>query len=100
MAELTKMADRIYDLAGAGGLREVRSSAILTDYLEKRDFRSSVDRGSSDRFPCCLMNRETEDLPFGFLAEYDALKGIGHACGHHMQGPSVIGAALALRDLL
>ena len=35
---------------------------------------------------------------FGLLAEYDALKDIGHACGHHMQGPSVIGAALALRD--
>ena len=35
MAELTKMADRIYDLAEPG-LEEVRSSAILTDYLEKK----------------------------------------------------------------
>lgn len=36
---------------------------------------------------------------FGFLAEYDAIKDIGHACGHHIQGPSVIGAALALCDV-
>ena len=35
MAELTKMADRIYDLAEPG-LEEVRSSAILSDYLEKK----------------------------------------------------------------
>ena len=35
MVELTQMADRIYDLAEPG-LEEVRSSAILTDYLEKK----------------------------------------------------------------
>ena len=38
MAELTKMADRIYDLAEPG-LEEVRSSAVLTDYLEKKGFQ-------------------------------------------------------------
>ena len=62
MAELTKMADRIYDLAEPG-LEEVRSSAILTDIWRKRDFRSSV--GSQVfRPPSVLsMNREKEDLP-------------------------------------
>ena len=35
MAELTGLADQIYDLAEPG-LEEVRSSAILTDYLEKK----------------------------------------------------------------
>lgn len=65
MAELTKMADRIYDLAEPG-LEEVRSSAILTDYLEKRDFRSSV--GSRIFLPPSVlsMNRETEVLPLDF----------------------------------
>ena len=42
MAELTKMADRIYDLAEPG-LEEVRSSTILTDYLEKKGFQ--IERG-------------------------------------------------------
>ena len=42
MAELTKMADRIYDLAEPG-LEEVRSSAVLTDYLEKKRFQ--IERG-------------------------------------------------------
>ena len=54
MAELTKMADRIYDLAEPG-LEEVRSSAVLTDYLEKKRISDRAwDRGSSDRLPCCL----------------------------------------------
>jgi len=54
MAELTKMADRIYDLAEPG-LEEVRSSAILTDYLEKKGISDRAwDRRSPDCIPRCL----------------------------------------------
>ena len=54
MAELTKMADRIYDLAEPG-LEEVRSSGILTDYLKKKGISDRArDRRSPDCFPCCL----------------------------------------------
>ena len=35
---------------------------------------------------------------FGLLAEYDALS-MGHGCGHQMQGPAIIGAALCIREL-
>ena len=33
------------------------------------------------------------------LAEYDALPGIGHACGHNLIAASALGAALALAPL-
>ncbi len=33
------------------------------------------------------------------LGEYDALPGVGHACGHNLMGTAAIGAFLALRDL-
>jgi len=33
------------------------------------------------------------------LAEYDALPGIGHACGHNLIATSALGAALALRGV-
>lgn len=36
----------------------------------------------------------------GLLCEYDAIEGIGHACGHHMQGPSVVMTAIALKRTL
>jgi amidohydrolase len=34
------------------------------------------------------------------LAEYDALPGLGHACGHNLIAASSVGAALALQPLL
>ena len=35
---------------------------------------------------------------FGLLAEYDALS-MGHGCGHHMQGPAILGAAFCIQKL-
>ena len=33
----------------------------------------------------------------GLLCEYDALPGMGHGCGHQMQGPGILGAAVAIQ---
>jgi len=38
------------------------------------------------------------DLVLAICAEYDALPGIGHACGHNIIAASSLGAALALGD--
>jgi amidohydrolase len=35
----------------------------------------------------------------GILGEYDALPGVGHACGHNLMGTAALGAFLALRDV-
>lgn len=35
-----------------------------------------------------------------FLAEYDALPSIGHACGHNLIGVASVGAAIALKKIL
>ena len=46
------------------------------------------------------MNQDTSCLLYtssiGLLTEYDALAGIGHACGHHLQGPCILAAANAV----
>lgn len=34
------------------------------------------------------------------LGEYDALPGVGHACGHNLMGTAALGAFLAVRDVL
>src|SRR5579859_6754956 len=34
------------------------------------------------------------------LAEYDALPGLGHGCGHNLIGTSAVGAGLALKDVV
>jgi amidohydrolase len=38
-------------------------------------------------------------LKVGICAEYDALPGIGHACGHNIIAASAVGTALALADV-
>lgn len=38
-------------------------------------------------------------LIIGICAEYDALPGIGHACGHNIIAASAVGAALALAEV-
>lgn len=35
-----------------------------------------------------------------YLAEYDALKGIGHACGHNIIGTTSVAAGIALAEIL
>lgn len=36
----------------------------------------------------------------GFLAEYDALPGLGHACGHNIIGTASVLAAVALKEVV
>ena len=95
--EMTAMADDIFDHPEIG-MEEFHAQKVLTDWLEKEGF--AVERevaGVETAFKAVY--RHGEGGPnIGLLCEYDALPGIGHACGHHMQGPSILAAAKALKD--
>lgn len=95
--EMTAMADDIFDHPEIG-LEEHHAAQVLTDWLEKEGF--AVERGGAGvptAFRAIYKNGEGGPN-IGLLCEYDALPGIGHACGHHMQGPSILAAAKALKD--
>ena len=80
------------------GRTEVYASDLLVRVLEEKGF--TVERGLAD-LPTSFRatwERGTGGPSIGFLLEYDALKDMGHGCGHHLQGPNAIAAALALRD--
>mgnify|MGYP002974884534 CR=1 FL=1 len=70
----------------------------LCGLLEKHGFKVQRGAGSLETAFVAEYRSGKPGMTFAFMCEYDALPEIGHACGHHMQGPSVIGAALALRD--
>ena len=95
--EMTAMADDIFDHPEIG-LEEFHAQKVLTDWLEKEGF--AVERGVVGvETAFKAVYRHGEGGPnIGLLCEYDALPGIGHACGHHMQGPSILAAAKALKD--
>ena len=95
--ELFALACDIFDHP-EHGRTEVYASDLLTRYLEEKGF--TVERGLAD-LPTsfrAVWERGSGGPTIGFLLEYDSLKGMGHACGHHLQGPNAIAAALALRE--
>ena len=94
---LVEMSDFIFDHPEIG-LEEVQACALLCDYLERHGFR--VERGYAG-LPTAFraVHQVGAGGPrIGLLGEYDALAGLGHACAHHLQTPSVIGAAMAVRE--
>jgi amidohydrolase len=70
---------------------------ILTDELEREGL--PVTRGAYD-LPTAFDARVGAEGPtVAVLCEYDALPGIGHACGHNIIAAAGLGAALVLADL-
>ncbi len=78
---------------------EFRSMAILADMAEMHGYQ--VDRGTAG-LPTAFVATSpgTEPGPtVAFIAEYDALPGLGHACGHNIIGTAATGAALAVQAI-
>jgi metal-dependent amidase/aminoacylase/carboxypeptidase family protein len=61
--------------------------------------RFEVQRGVAGLPTALSAFRGNGELVVVFCAEYDALPGLGHACGHNVIAASAVGAALALSDL-
>ena len=75
------------------GFHEVKAAAWLTRYLEEDGF--SVERNIYE-LPTAFRASYGQGKPaIAILAEYDALPGIGHACGHNLIATCAVGAAVA-----
>ncbi|BFT71717.1 M20 family metallopeptidase [Paenibacillus sp. P36] len=82
------------------GHEEFQATARLTEELEYHGFQ--VERGVLDiptAFIATYDSGKTGPV-VGFLAEYDALPDLGHACGHHLICMMSIGAAIGLKSVL
>lgn len=78
--------------------QEVRAAARIATLLEARGY--AVERGVGS-LPTAIRatfpgGRGVDGPRIGVLAEYDALPGVGHGCGHNTMAASGVGAALAL----
>lgn len=92
------MADEIFDHPESG-FEETFACGLLTGYLEKEGFQ--VERGIAG-IPTAfraVYGSGQGGPSIGLLCEYDAIMGMGHACGHHAQGPAVLAAADAVKTL-
>src|SRR5262249_1573755 len=77
---------------------EQQAATWLADYLEHAGF--DVERGAYG-LPTAFAARFGRGVPrVAILCEYDALPGIGHACGHNIIGAAGAGAGVALAEVI
>lgn len=92
--ELIQTADYIFQHPELA-YKEELSSKYLSNYLEQQGFHISKETaGISTAFTAEWGHGKPV---LGFLAEYDALAELGHACGHNLLGTGVAAAACALK---
>ncbi|MFC1977029.1 M20 family metallopeptidase [Chloroflexota bacterium] len=75
------------------GLQEVKAAGWLTQYLEENGF--SVERGICELSTAFRASYGKGKPAIALLAEYDALPGLGHACGHNLIATCAAGAGVA-----
>src|SRR5215831_5815446 len=80
------------------GHQEVEASRRLSGLLQSAGI--SVEMGTAGMataFKAELGGNKATRPRVAILAEYDALPGLGHGCGHNLIGTSAVGACLALK---
>ncbi|QIK63697.1 M20 family metallopeptidase [Leucobacter viscericola] len=79
------------------GWQEHRSSAAVAAVLAAHGFAIEQPYlGVETAFRAVRLPAAATAFTVGFLAEYDALPGLGHACGHNLISAMSVGAALAV----
>ncbi|WP_030210694.1 amidohydrolase [Streptomyces sp. NRRL S-87] len=103
--EVAVRADRLWDTALAlhrdpePAYEEHQAAALLTAELAREGFR--IGRGTAGLPTAFAASTGSGAGPrVALLMEYDALPGLGHACGHNLIAAAGLGAALALRAAL
>lgn len=99
---INKLQDTFYDVSkyiGQNpelGHEEFKACKALTDVLKEQGF--TVEIGTCD-LPTAFTAVYDSQRPgpsIGFMAEYDALPDLGHACGHNLIGTMSIAAGIGL----
>ncbi|NJN84226.1 MAG: M20 family metallopeptidase, partial [Caldilineaceae bacterium] len=99
------MADRLIQVSQTihanpeVAFEEFASMALLADLAESHGFE--VTRGVAGLETAFVATSlgEAPGPTLAFIAEYDALPGLGHACGHNIIGTAATGAALAIQSV-
>ena len=94
--ELVTLSHAIHGDAEVG-FEEHTSSRRVADALDQAGF--AVTHGVGDLDTAVVAEFGAGPLTVSICAEYDALPGIGHACGHNIIAAAGVGAALALAPL-
>lgn len=97
-SEIIEASHQIHDHPELG-YQEVFASNLLIEILQKYGFQVETGfAGIETAF--CARKGSGVGPRVAFLAEYDALPGIGHGCGHNIIASSALGAGIGLGALI
>lgn len=79
---------------------EYKASKLLVDLLRKYGFAVEYPYAGMETAFRAEYSRGVGGATFALAAEYDALAGIGHACGHNLIGVASVAAAYAAKTYM
>lgn len=94
--EMAALSDDIFDHPETGK-NEFYACKRLTSFLERHGFQVETGVGGLETSFRAIWENGEGGSSIGLLCEYDALPHYGHGCGHHMQGPAIAAAAVAMK---
>ena len=97
--KIIKISDTIHDNPELG-LKEHKACNLLTSELESIGFNIENPVANLDTAFVATYKGSKKGPKVAFLAEYDALPILGHACGHNIIGASAFGAALGCKEVI
>ncbi|WP_320044147.1 M20 family metallopeptidase [uncultured Desulfobacter sp.] len=95
--DLLSVVNKIHDTPELSG-QEIQACAWQEDLLSAWGF--SVETAYKDLATAFNATAGQDGPHICFMAEYDALPGIGHGCGHNLIAGVALGAGLVLKNLL
>jgi amidohydrolase len=98
-AELIETADWIHAHPEIGH-QEVEASKRLSGMLQAAGIPVEMGTAGMATAFKAELGANGKRPRVAILAEYDALPGLGHGCGHNLIGTSAIGAGLALHEVI
>lgn len=97
--ELDAISRNMYDNPELG-YEEVKACAWHTEFLAAHGFSVEKDYCGISTAYRAVYDTGKPGLTIAFLAEYDALPGVGHGCGHNILGCTSLGAGVGLKAVL
>jgi amidohydrolase len=80
--------------------QEFKSAALLAETLSQAGFQVEMGIGGLETAFRAVKTGVEGGPSVAFLAEYDALPGLGHACGHNLIAGAAVGAGLAMLEVI
>jgi Xaa-Arg dipeptidase len=95
--ELQQISKEIFDNPEIGH-EEYNSSKLIANYLKSAGFELQYPYGG---LKTAFRADYGQGKPiFCVMCEYDALPGIGHACGHHLIATAAVAAGVAVKEIM